>query len=64
MEEQNLVARLVQMLFNNDNNVMFKVKAVQSNVQSEDEVIVQGCCLFVEIIMRTKKAGFNEVVLD
>ena len=28
MEEQNLVARLVQMLVNNDNDEMFKVKTV------------------------------------
>lgn len=28
MEEQNLVARLVRMLVNNDNDEMFKVKTV------------------------------------
>jgi hypothetical protein len=31
MEEQNLVARLVQMLVNTDNDEMFKVKTVKGN---------------------------------
>ena len=31
MEEQNLVARLVQMLVNKDNDEMFKVNTVNGN---------------------------------